>query len=196
MGVVKEHTPVKLIVGMISSFPHLFEQTRKALEKEFGAGDYESPILPFDKTDHYREEFGPELKRRFYSFKKLIDAERLAEIKLFTNCLEKELVSEDGSFVCPSLEGRFVSGGKALAVRRRINIDPGYLAPGKLVLATTKDHQHRIYLGKDIYAEVTLRFKNGSFCPWEWTYPDYRIPEYIDIFNRIRSIYLKQLNQD
>jgi len=173
MGVAKEHTPVKLIVGMISSFPHLFEQAQKVLEREFGPGDYESPVLPFDKTDYYREEFGPELKRRFYSFKKLINAERLVEIKLFTNRLEKEFSGKEGN--------------------RRINIDPGYLAPGKLVLATTKDHQHRIYLGRGIYAEVTLRFKKGSFCPWEWTYPDYRIPEYIDIFNRIRELYLKQL---
>jgi len=173
VGRVKKHAPVKLIVGMISSFPHLFEQAQKVLEKEFGTGDYESPILPFDTTDHYQEEFGPELKRRFYSFKKLIDAERLVEIKLFTNRLEEEFSDEEGS--------------------RRINIDPGYLVLGKLVLATTKDHQHRLYLDKGIYAEVTLRFKKDSFCPWEWTYPDYRIPEYIDIFNRIRGLYLKQL---
>ena len=173
MGRAEKHTPVKLIVGMLSSFSHLFEQIQKVLENEFGLSDYESPVLPFDKTDHYEKEFGSHLKRRFYSFENLIEAERLVDIKLFTNHLEKEFSDRKGN--------------------RNINIDPGYLVPGKLVLATTKDHQHRIYLGKGIYAEVTLRFKKGSFCPWEWTYPDYETLEYIDIFNWIRELYLKQL---
>ena len=29
---------------------------------------------------------------------------------------------------------------------RPLNLDPGYLTPAKLVLASTKDHAHRIYL--------------------------------------------------
>jgi len=168
----REHKPVKLVVGMFTNRLELFKETLRALKKRFGPVDYESPPLPFNKTDYYEEEFGKELKRKFYSFRKLIRAEDLPKIKIFTNNLEK----------------KFTERGK-----RSINLDPGYLAPAKLVLATTKDYQHRIYYGKGIYGEVTLKYKKGSFTPWEWTYPDYRTKEYIEIFNHIRKIYMKQL---
>jgi hypothetical protein len=150
----------------------LFQETLKILKKRFGPVDYESPLLPFDKTDYYEEEFGKNLKRKFYSFKRLIKAEELPRIKILTNSLEKKFGDKRGN--------------------RLINLDPGYLAPAKLVLATTKDYQHRIYYGKGIYGEVTLRYKKGSFIPWEWTYPDYRIKEYVEIFNHVRKIYMNQ----
>ena len=174
MGKVKEHRPVKLVIGMFTNRPELFQGALRALKKRFGPVDYESPLLPFDRMDYYEEEFGKDLERKFYSFKKLIKAEDLAKIKIFTN----------------SLERKFSEGGN-----RPINLDPGYLAPAKLVLATTKDYQHRIYYEKGIYGEVTLRYKRGSFIPWEWTYPDYRTKEYIEIFNHIRKIYMEQLRQ-
>jgi len=172
VGEAREHKPVKLVIGMFTNRIELFPEALKGLEKRFGPVDYESPLLPFNKTDYYEEEFGKNLKRKFYSFKKLIKAEDLPRIKIFTNNLEK----------------KFSEGGK-----RSINLDPGYLAPAKLVLATTKDYQHRIYYGKGIYGEATLRYKKKSFIPWEWTYPDYRTKEYIKIFNHIRKIYMKQL---
>ncbi|MBU4128896.1 DUF4416 family protein [bacterium] len=172
MSKAKGHKPAKLIVGMFTNRLGLFEEALKVLEKKYGPVDYKSPLLPFDKTDYYKEEFGKDLKRKFYSFKKLIEAEDLPKVKIFANNLEKKL-SEEGN--------------------RSINLDPGYLTPAKLVLATTKDYQHRIYYGKGIYGEVTLRYKKKSFIPWEWTYPDYRTEEYIEIFNHIRKIYMEQL---
>ncbi|MBA7675265.1 hypothetical protein ES703_83495 [subsurface metagenome] len=168
----REHKPVKLVVGVFTNRLELFQEALRVLEKRFGPVDYESPLLPFDKTDYYEEEFGKDLKRKFYSFKKLIEAEDLPKIKIFTNSLEKKFSKEEN---------------------RLINLDPGYLAPAKLVLTTTKDYQHRIYYGKGIYGEVTLRYKRGSFIPWEWTYPEYRTKEYIKIFNHIRKIYMEQL---
>ncbi len=174
MSEVREHKPAKLIIGMFTNRIELFQETLKVLKKRFGPVDYESPLLPFDKTDYYEEEFGKDLKRKFYSFKKLIKAEDLAKIKIFTNSLEKKF-SEEGN--------------------RLINLDPGYLAPAKLVLATTKDYQHRIYYGKGIYGEVTLRYKRRSFIPWEWTYPEYKTKEYVEIFSHIRKIYMRQLKR-
>jgi len=113
---------------------------------------------------------GKNLSRKFISFKHLIDPERLVSIKLFTNKLEEKFLWPGSS-------------------RRKINIDPGYLTLSKLILATTKDFSHRIYLGSGIYAEVTLRYlKNKGFQPWEWTYPDYRSKEYLEIFNQLRSL--------
>jgi len=157
---------VKLVIGMITGNEALFEKTACILEKRFGAVDYESPALKFDYTDYYDAELGRNLKRKFMCFKKLIEQDDLAGIKVYTN----------------NLEQRFLKKGN-----RSINLDPGYLSEAKLVLATTKDYAHRIYLRKGIYAEVTLRFRNGSYRPWQWTYPDYRSAAYIRIFNEMRS---------
>jgi hypothetical protein len=174
MGAINEPPPVKLIVGMFTQEPRLFDVAQKKMSERFGPVDYESPTFPFDQTRYYAAEFGETLQRRFISFSRLIDPGELAAIKGWTNELEREL----------ALEGR-----------RRINLDPGYLSLGKLVLATTKEWQHRIYLGGGIYAEVTLRYRQGSFRPWEWTYPDYRSPEYIATFNHIRHLYARQLRE-
>ncbi|MYE91439.1 DUF4416 family protein, partial [Candidatus Poribacteria bacterium] len=76
---------------------------------------------------------------------------------------------------------------------RTVKLHPAYKSAAKLVLASTKDHAHRIYLQDGIYAEITLKFYRKTFQPWEWTYPDYRTPAYIDIFNHIRRIYMEQL---
>lgn len=65
----------------------------------------------------------------------------------------------------------------------------------KLVLASTKDFMHRIYLDHGIYAEITLTYQNKSFRSWDWTYPDYKTQEYIDIFNKIREIFRGQIKE-
>jgi len=129
-------------------------------------------MLPFGHTDYYGREFGADLMRRVYTFAQLVDPGTLADIKLETNELESHW----------SLEGR-----------RLVNLDPGYVSLAKLVLATTKNNAHRVYIGKGIFAEVTLRFRAGHFTGLEWTYPDYASPDYCALFDGIRSRYLRQL---
>ena len=174
MGKIKEPLLVKLIASVFTAGGELLDEARIRLSQEFGPIDYESEILPFDHTTYYVAEFGENLKRRFVAFEKLVHPGRLVEIKLLTNALEMEW----------AVEGK-----------RRINIDPGYVSHSKLVLATTKNHAHRIYLGQGIYAEVTLHFRDGAFRAWPWTYPDYASPPLIAIFNHIRGLYVKQLRK-
>ena len=174
MGKIKEPLPVKLIASIFTASEELLEEAKVGLSQEFGPVDCESALLPFDHTAYYAAEFGEDLKRRFVAFKELVSPGRLAEIKLLTNALEMEW----------AVEGQ-----------RRINIDPGYVSHSKLVLATTKNHAHRVYLGQGIYAEVTLHFRGGTFRAWPWTYPDYASPPLIAIFNRIRELYVKQCRQ-
>jgi len=166
MGIPTKHKPVKLIIGLIAP-EDLFDKVEKILCQKFGPADFKSEILDFNFTDYYEREMGTGLKRRFLSFKRNIVPRDLSHIKLYTNRIEKKFSKSNGS--------------------RKVNIDPGYLTLSKLVLATTKDYQHRLYLDNGIYAEVTLRFKGKSFTIWEWTYPDYRSPAYISIFNHIRN---------
>jgi hypothetical protein len=120
---------------------------------------------------------GPNLLRKFVGFEKLIRPKELASAKLFTNDLEEKISERFGS------------------ERRVINLDPGYITLAKLVLASTKDYSHRIYLGDGIFAEVTLYYSNKRFHAWPWTYPDYKTSDYCRFFERMRKLYIESLRK-
>ncbi len=174
MGLVKPVDKVKLFVGMLASDISEFEKVRPYLENSFGKIDSASDLIPFSYTDFYDEELGVGIFRKFYSFDSLIDALELSEVKLCTNDLELLFSDECG--------------------RRRINLDPGYMALSKIALASVKERPHRIHIGKGIFAETTLYYRRKTFRPWEWTYSDYASAEYISYFNYLRSLYADQLN--
>lgn len=174
MAEAKRPSQVKLVVGTIFASEGILIEAKVRLEKKFGPVDFQSPLMPFDCTRYYEKEMGPGLRRQFLSFQRPINPQSLATIKLYTNRLEKRLAR-----------------GKTRPARV-INLDPGYISASKLVLATCKNYSHRIYLDKGIFGEVTLHFRSGTFTPWPWTYPDYKSKDYIQGFNMIREIYLKQ----
>jgi len=169
LGDPRPHPPVCLTVGMLSAFPVLFERAAALLADRFGPVSRESEVFDFDFTAYYEPQMGKGIKRRFLAFERLVMPERLAEIKLWTNRLERRLA------------------GPEFPVPRPVNLDPGYLTPSKLVLATTKDRSHRLYLGRGIYAEVTLQYEKGRFAPLPWTYPDYRTEGYAKFFEAVRA---------
>lgn len=177
MGQIRTPRPVKLFTGMLAGRTDLFEMAQKEMTARFGAIDAASEIVPFDFTDYYTEEMGPNLLRKFIAFERLINPKELAAAKLFTNELEEQISEQLGS------------------VRRLINLDPGYLSLSKLVLASTKDYSHRIYLGDGIFAEVTLHFSNRTFNPWPWTYPDYKTEGYRRFFESLRARYMESLKE-
>jgi uncharacterized protein DUF4416 len=168
-----EPPPVKLVMGLLFAIEAPIAAVRRQLEADFGQIDLETTWLPFVWTRFYEREMGPALQRQFWSFETLIAAAALADIKRQTNAMERTFAGHGG--------------------QRRVNLDPGYIDQAKLVLATTKDRQHRLYLGQGIYAEVTLRYTGGRFAPWEWTYPDYRSPAYLAFFDAVRRRYRQQL---
>jgi hypothetical protein len=166
MGVPKEPEKALLFVATLYSNVEYFYKAKELLKDQFGEILFESPQLLWNHTEYYREELGWPIQRRFLCFKLIIDPSMINDIKLYTNTLEERL----------SIDGK-----------RQINLDPGYVTPSKVVLATTKNYAHRLYLGKGIYAEVTLYYRKGSFRPHEFTYRDYQSPEYIEIFKRMRQ---------
>jgi len=173
MGEPRIPTPVKLFVGMLSPEIELFEICTDLLSAEYGPIDYRSEILPWRVTDYYQDEMGTGILRKFIFFERLVDPAVLATTKLLTN----------------SIEARYsTTGGNA--VRRRVNLDPGYVTEAKVVLASTKDFSHRVYLGLGIYAEVTLYYatRGKTFLSFDHTYPDFRTKETLDMFNRAREI--------
>ncbi len=176
MGIPREPKPVKYFVALLSGHAELLLSAKADLTRILGCIDSSSPILPWAMTRYYEEEMGSGLLRGFVSFGPLLSPERLAEIKIKTQGLEEK--------------HQRVEGEKK---RRRVNIDPGYLDAGKVVLASTKDAPHRIYLNSGIYGEATLLYHGGSFHPFPYTYPDYLWPEALGFFTALRSLYLHQL---
>jgi hypothetical protein len=143
------------------------------LYSTFGETDAVSERFAFDLTDYYTREMGKVLFRHFITFKRFIPIPNLPDIKQMTNRLEEKYAASDGN--------------------RRINIDPGYICLEHVILATTKGYTHRPYLRDGIYADLTLIYRNKSFRPLEWTYPDYRQEGVIALFNQFRKEYLEDL---
>ncbi len=168
-------SPVKLFVGMLGSDADLLRRAAHLLSQQYGPVDFASELWPFDETDYYEPEMGPDLKRRFVSFQDLIQPDRIAEIKRESYEIERQLADDT-----------------LAAIPRPVNLDPGYLDLSKLVLATTKDASHRVYLGAGIFAEVTLRYARGGWQLLPWTYPDFRKDEYHELFRKLRERYRSQ----
>ncbi|MBP7462608.1 MAG: DUF4416 family protein [Candidatus Delongbacteria bacterium] len=178
MGIIRNPKPVKLVMAIMSGNPEKFSATMEELSRTYGPIDRISPIFPFTHSRYYEREMGLNLQKQFISFENLIAIEMLNSIKITTNSIEIDL-----SRICNSED----------KICRQVNIDPGYISPAKLVLATTKNYDHRIYIGNGIYAEVTLHFTRGQFKAWDWTYQDYQTPLALDFFTQVRQLYFSQL---
>ena len=167
-----------MIIGILAADSKCLHAAIETIEDKFGGIDFTSDIWPFDKTDYYKDQTGPNILRQFVSIEKLIHPGILTKIKHRTNKLEQKLA-------------------KTLSrpVPRPVNLDPGIIEPSKLILATTKNYSHRIYIGKKMYAEVTLLFDKGSWRPFDYTYPDYRQQCYFDFFEKVRNRLLEQLKK-
>jgi len=174
MGMPRNPAPVKLMVGLLAASDGLLGEAANALSQRFGPADACSTPSTWGFSNYYSSEMGDLVRRQFISFEKLIAPGELAEVKHLTNEMENAWRKELG---------------------RRVNIDPGYVAATKLVLASTKDAAHRVYLSDGIYAEATLQFSNGSFQPHPYSYRDYAAADAIAFFNAVRSRYLIQVRE-
>ncbi len=165
---------VKLMVSMLAAADNAVNEALRSLSERYGTPDYISHQQFFNYSDYYERQMGSPLVRRFVFFETLIRPEELPDIKIF----------------CNSMEERFSREGK-----RRVNLDPGYLALPHLILATGKGYSHRPYLRDGIYADLTLIYRDGSFHPLPWTYPDYASLPIRQIFNVLRQRYSQQLRK-
>ena len=168
--------PARLVAGVLFGDPTAWEEAASMLTAEFGALAEERLSFAFERTEYYTREMGAGLTRLFCAFEKPVSQDQLPRIRRRTGRIEKRLALSGG-------------GGQ----RRRVNIDPGLLTLERLVLSSTKDFCHRLYLGGGVFGEVELVCRDGSFRPLEWTYPDYRRPEALEYFNRLRVNWRKRL---
>ncbi len=154
-----------LVIGVLIS-NDVWRKAEVILTKKFGKISHRTDPVNFTFTDYYNKEMGEGIKRFWIAFSKLIYENSLADIKNTTINIEKEF----------SLNGK-----------RTINLDPGYLNLSRLILASTKDFSHRIYLKDGIYGEITLIYRNKTFSVLPWTYPDYASDIAVDFFKKIRK---------
>jgi hypothetical protein len=163
-----------LLVAAASRHDAALEWARLRIEATFGPLALASHAFDFTETDYYAATMGGDLKKQFLAVERLIDPGQLAQIKRQTNEWEAD-------YAAAGLHSE----------PRPLNLDPGYVTAAKLVLASTKDHAHRLYLQDGIYAEVTLAYRHRAWQPLEWTYPDYRRADYQEFFTRCREFFLQ-----
>jgi Domain of unknown function (DUF4416) len=160
--------PAQLIISVLTPRKEAIAEAKSLLVRDFGPVEEEIGPLAFPYTSYYDAEMGSGIRRWIWSFERMIDRAEIVCIKCRTNEIEQ---------------------AAAVGGKRRFNLDPGVLTLGNFVLATGKNNAHRIYLGKGIFADLTLIFRSKSYQPLEWTYPDYADPELIKILNRLRESY-------
>lgn len=170
MGLIHVPEPVLPMTAVFTHYPEAIEWAKKKIEAHWGKIVLESEPFPFEQTQYYDASMGPHLRKIFFAMEPMMDPQRLAEMKNQSNVWEEEFASE---FSVPEV--------------RPLNIDPGYVTLGKLVLASSKDFYHRIYIGDGIYAEITLSFTRGEWTAFPWTFPDYREPTYHPFLTRCRE---------
>jgi hypothetical protein len=165
---------VKPVVSLFLAREDLLAPVLRQLACYLGPVDLVGPLWSFTSTDYYAREMGGGLWRCLASFLHLASAAQLSDWKVFTNFLER----------------RWSLGG-----RRLVNLDPGYVARERLVLATGKNYAHRIYLGQGIYGDLTLLAGPGGFQSLSWSYPDYAQGALPELLGLVRRKYLWQLKQ-
>jgi hypothetical protein len=175
MNLPREPEPQLLVVALFSRHEQALAWGRERLEQLYGPVAMASDIYPFAYTAYYERAMGTQLQKQLLAFQQLVPADQLATVKRQTIRLEEELA---GSGLYPE--------------PRPLNLDPGHLNVRKLLLATTKDQIHRVYLREGIYAEVTLIFHEGAFRALPWTYADYQQPLILDFLHEARKYYLER----
>ena len=174
MSLPKTPKPAKLVIGLFMKEKLLIEKIAAELIEVFGSIDTVSPWFPFDYTDYYESEMSAPLFRRMLTFKELVRQSSLADIKILTNEIESNYSRKK---------------------KRLVNIDPGYMLKERFVLATGKNFSHRIYIGKKIYADLTLIYTKGDFKKLPWTYPDYSNKNMLSFLRQVRKKYILDLKK-
>jgi uncharacterized protein DUF4416 len=176
LGAPHAHPPVKLLIALLTSDLQIMEEVERRLCAAYGAIEDRTEIFLFTFPGPFQREMGENLKKRIICFETLLPIEQLPEVKKFTNDLEWEYREH--------LQERS---------RRVINLDPGYLTLSKVLLASTRNYSHHVYLKDGVYGELLLRFHRGALRNLPWTYADYRSHLAHSFFTKVRERYHTQL---
>ncbi|MCD8554694.1 DUF4416 family protein [Seleniivibrio sp.] len=133
----------------------------------FGDPILKSAEFDFSHTSYYEPEMGANLAKYFALYDLVEHPDNLPDYKIHAVSIEDSL---------------------AIGKHRVINIDPGYVAMEKIIAASTKNFTHRIYLRDNIYGDLQLYRRKGSYVPLEWTFQDYQFDFVLGFFEKARKI--------
>ncbi len=174
MSEVRDPVPVLRVCSCVTARSDVLPRVETELSRNFGDVVLKSDAFPFDKSDYYRAEMGGPLERTWFCFSLLCGPEELSESRLATG----------------RIEDAFAEGG-----RRRVNLDPGYLDRGKLVLASLKEAPDKIYMGRGVWAHVCLRYRFGEFQAPDHSFPDFQDGRFNAFFREARTVYKRLLRE-
>ena len=175
MGQIHPHYPVLLVAAITSRYGEAIEWAIAQASQAWGPVSLQSDLFDFQETGFYEKTMGGDLRKQLVAFQ-WFDPANLPGCKIASNQWEEQYARDH-----------------AHPEARPLNIDPGYITEAKLVLATTKDRDHRVYLRDGIYAEVTLHYQQNRWTESRWTYPDYRRTDFQSFFTECRNHLRNQL---
>ncbi len=175
MSQLKPLPPVKAFAALFAGEPDLIREGLEALNGFMGAApDIVSPPFTVTETRYYEPEMGAGLVKVYASWPGLMSPDHLVDFKLAA--MNMELARQkDG--------------------RRLVNIDPGYIGAGGLILSTGKYRGHRLHLGAGVWGELTLNYHQGGFQDFPWTYQDYKRPEIQEYLLKMRRALMLSLKE-
>lgn len=166
MAVIHDVQPVKPVCAVTFAPKINYDDVVQRLIPLLGAVDDQSSVFAFDFTDYYLREMGAGLSKVFVGFNPLVRPIQLSAFKRATQILERQWMT---------------------AGCRKVNLDPAYIGLSKLVVASVKDHAHRLYIGEGVYADLQLQYRQGCFHPLPWTFADYQTPLALTFFKDNRD---------
>lgn len=175
MSELRRIEPVVRTCAIISRYPEAHQWAVERLTQHWGEFT-ESTGPTLFPADFYRDTMGEDLTKVLIAMQSFVDPGGLADWKTLTNQWESEYADSSNH-----------------NEPRPLNLDPGYVSQAKLVLATIKDRDHRLYLREGIFAEVTLNYMGGRWVHHRWTYPDYRTEEVAKFTMQCRNRLRKHL---
>jgi hypothetical protein len=149
---LKSPSPARRVLAVMWRPDFDIEKTLPMINQAFG--DFASDTGPFEfsHSGYYEAEMGSGLCKRFIEIKGLQPRDSLADWKLKTT----------------EFEHRFEAEGK-----RPLNVDPMLVSMENVVIATSKNFPHRVYLREGVYGDLGLIRRKGGFEALPWSYADY-----------------------
>ena len=167
-----QHKKVMFFCGILASNHIALDAGVEKITQQFGKIVQQTEPYEHKYTHYYDEEMGEYKLRKFIAFLPLEMPTKLREIKLISNDIEDELAS--------SLRLEFP---------RPVNLDPGYIDEPRIVLASCKDYNHRIAIGKGVYADLHLVYtRKQGYVGMDWSYMDYTDETAKSFFMNCRQI--------
>ncbi len=168
---LKEPSSCKFILGVLRHSSVDYPTILKKITESFGVIQTKTEEFVFG-SEYYKPEMGEGLKKSFLSFEGVVPRSILPERKIASVKLEDFFAKPDGS--------------------RLVNLDPMILSLENVIIATSKNFSHRVYLGQGVFGDLALIRKREGFESLPWTYADYL--ENLSFFESVREMFKREFS--